>query len=109
MSLDPLQNPEFSRPFVENNRTPTEVLQYWMQLLKAYIDRFGGSSTQSPLPVELEDGEEIQLETGKAGYGECMIGDAQEHATFTFSSIGTISDFSFKLYLSADSGLPSLS
>ena len=90
MSLNPLLTPEFTRPYVEQNRTPTDAFQYFLTLLEAYINRFGGSSVNSPSPVELADGEEIQLETGKAGYGECLIGDVQEHSFFTFTSTGTV-------------------
>ena len=49
----------------------------------------GGGSTVDDT-ITLDDDDEITLTSGKAGFGEVMIGDNQEHAMFTFTSAGVV-------------------
>jgi len=38
----------------------------------------------------IQDSASITIPTGKAGWGRCMIGDNQEHASFTFTAAGVV-------------------
>ena len=82
----PLLDP--SRPIVTENATMTEKFRFFMRLVTETLNLVGDNTVEAA--ANLPDGASIQLDPGKAGYGEIMAGDNLAWATFRFSSDGTV-------------------
>jgi hypothetical protein len=63
-----------------------KMLQIMRQFIIDVVDRFNKNQFGK---ITLADDGELQLED-YAGYGFCMIGDAQEYANFVFDSSATV-------------------